>query len=114
MNISNGSAHHATSQPKIPKASKVCGMDAPLSLSELRSRWNDVLDHLESHDRVAWIAYFDARLAEFDGVKLSLDFSDARKFSGGHEYSPTREKLQNSLISSIEATLNLDIQIEEI
>ena len=89
-------------------------MDAPLSLSELRSRWNDVLDHLESHDRVAWIAYFDARLAEFDGAKLSLDFSDSRKFSGGHEYSPTREKLQNSLISSIKASLNLDIQIEEI
>ena len=89
-------------------------MDAPLSLSELRSRWNDVLDHLESHDRVAWIAYFDARLAEFDGAKLSLDFSDSRKFSGGHEYSPTREKLQNSLIASIKATLNLNIQIEEI
>jgi hypothetical protein len=89
-------------------------MDAALSLPELRSRWNDVLDHLESHDRVAWIAYFDARLAEFDGAKLSLDFSDARKFSGGHEYSPTREKLQNSLVASIKATLNLDIQIEEI
>jgi len=89
-------------------------MDAPLSLTELRTRWNDVLDHLESHDRIAWIAYFDARLAEFDGAKLSLDFSDARKFSGGHEYSPTREKLQNSLIASIKATLNLDIQIEEI
>jgi hypothetical protein len=89
-------------------------MDAPLSLPELRGSWNDVLDHLESHDRVAWIAYFDARLAEFDGAKLSLDFSDARKFSGGHEYSPTREKLQNSLIASIKATLNLDIQIEEI
>ncbi len=89
-------------------------MDAPLSLSELRGRWNDVLDHLESHDRVAWIAYFDARLAEFDGSILSLDFSDARKFSGGHEYSPTREKLQNSLVASIKATLKLDLQIEEI
>ena len=89
-------------------------MDAPLSLPELSTRWNDVLDHLESHDRVAWIAYFDARLAEFDGSKLSLDFSDARKFSGGHEYSPTREKLQNSLIASIKSTLNLDLQIEEI
>jgi hypothetical protein len=89
-------------------------MDAPFSLPELRTRWNDVLDHLESHDRVAWIAYFDARLAEFDGSKLSLDFSDARKFSGGHEYSPTREKLQNSLIASIKAILNLDLQIEEI
>ena len=89
-------------------------MDAPLSLPELRSRWNDVLDDLESHDRGAWLAYFDARLANFDGAKLSLDFSDARKFSGGHEYSPTREKLQNSLIASIKSTLNLDIQIEEI
>ena len=89
-------------------------MDAPLSLPELRSLWNDVLDDLESHDRVAWLAYFDARLADFDGAKLSLDFSDARKFSGGHEYSPTREKLQKSLIASIKSTLNLDIQIEEI
>ena len=89
-------------------------MDAPLSLPELRSRWNDVLDHLESQDRVAWIAYFDARLADFDGVKLSLDFSDARKFSGGHEYSPTREKLQNALISSIKFILDIEVKIEEI
>ena len=89
-------------------------MDAPLSLPELRSRWNDVLDHLESHDRVAWIAYFDARLADFDGVKLSLDFSDARKFSGGHEYSPNRVKLQNSLISSIKSILDIEVKIEEI
>ena len=89
-------------------------MDAPLSLPELRSRWNDVLDHLESHDRVAWIAYFDARLADFDGEKLSLDFSDARKFSGGHEYSPTREKLQNALISSIKFILDIEVKIEEI
>ena len=89
-------------------------MDAPLSLPELRSRWNDVLDDLESHDRIAWIAYFDARLADFDGAKLSLDFSDARNFSGGHEYSPTREKLQNSLSASIKSTLSLDVQIEEL
>ena len=89
-------------------------MAAHLTLPQLRNRWNDVLDHLESQDRVAWIAYFDARLAAFDGVKLSLDFSDARKFSGGHEYSPTREKLQNSLISSIKFILDIDVKIEEI
>jgi hypothetical protein len=88
-------------------------MDAPLSLPDLRKRWNEVLDHLESQDRIAWIAYFDARLAEFDGSKLLLDFSDARKFSGGHEYSPTREKLENSLISSIKFVLDLDVKIEE-
>ena len=89
-------------------------MDAPLSLAQLRSRWNEVLDDLESHDRIAWIAYFDARLADFDGVRLSLDFSDARKLSGGHEYSPTREKLQNSLITSIKSILDLEVKIEEI
>lgn len=88
-------------------------MDAPLSLPDLRKRWNEVLDHLESQDRIAWIAYFDARLAEFDGSKLLLDFSDARKFSGGHEYSPTREKLEKSLISSIKFILGLDVKIEE-
>jgi hypothetical protein len=88
-------------------------MDAPLSLPDLRKRWNEVLDHLESQDRIAWIAYFDARLAEFDGSKLLLDFSDARKFSGGHEYSPTREKLEKSLISSIKFVLDLDVKIEE-
>jgi|UniRef100_UPI00404B8B5B hypothetical protein len=88
-------------------------MDAPLSLPDLRKRWNEVLDHLESQDRIAWIAYFDARLAEFDGSNLLLDFSDARKFSGGHEYSPTREKLEKSLISSIKFVLGLDVEIEE-
>ena len=75
---------------------------------------NEVLDHLERQDRIAWIAYFDARLAGFDGEKLSLDFSDSRKFSGGHEYSPTREKLQNALIASIKSVLDLEIMIEEI
>ena len=114
MNISNGSAHRATSPDWFSQPSKVCAMDAQLSLAEVRLRWNDVLDHLESHDRIAWIAYFDARLAELNGRVLSLDFSDARKFSGGHEHSPTRNKLQGSLISSIKAILDTELTIEEI
>ena len=89
-------------------------MDAQLTLAELRKSWNDVLDHRESQDRVAWIAYFDARLADLDGQKLSLDFSDARKFSGGHEYSPTREKLENSLLASIKEVLKIELTIIEI
>jgi hypothetical protein len=89
-------------------------MSAPLTLIEIRGRWNDVLDHLESHDRVAWIAYFDARLAEFDGQALSLDFRDARKFAGGHEYSPTREKLESALISSIAQVLSINVKIIEL
>lgn len=88
-------------------------MSTSLSLAELRGRWNEVLDHLESHDRIAWIAYFDARLAEFDGTTLKLDFSDARKFSGGHEYSPARVNLEDSLKSSIQAVLDIAIEIKE-
>ena len=89
-------------------------MSTPLTLPEIRGRWNDVLDHLESNDRIAWIAYFDARLAQFDGHTLILDFSDARKFPGGHEYSPTREKLQNSLKSSIAHILSINVEIDEL
>ena len=89
-------------------------MSPSLTLVELRARWNEVLDHIESHDRIAWIAYFDARLAEFDGTTLKLDFSDARKFSGGHEYSPTRVKLENSLKTSIQSILFITIEIEEL
>jgi hypothetical protein len=89
-------------------------MSAPQTLIELRGRWNDVLDHLEKRDRIAWIAYFDARLAEFDGQVLTLDFSDARKLAGGHEYSPTREKLENALKSSISNVLSIDVTIVEL
>jgi hypothetical protein len=89
-------------------------MSAPLTLIELRGRWNDVLDHLEKRDRIAWIAYFDARLAEFDGQVLTLDFSDARKLAGGHEYSPTREKLESALKSSISNVLSIDVTIVEL
>ncbi len=89
-------------------------MSTSLTLAQLRAQWNDVLDHLESQDRIAWIAYFDARLAEFDGTTLKLDFSDARKFSGGHEYSPARIKLENSLKASIQTVLEITIEIEEL
>jgi hypothetical protein len=89
-------------------------MSAPLTLIELRGRWNDVLDHLEKRDRIAWIAYFDARLAEFDGQVLTLDFSDARKLAGGHEYSPTREKLESALKSSISNVLSIEVTIVEL
>ena len=89
-------------------------MSTYLSLPELRAQWNQVLDHLESQDRIAWIAYFDARLAEFDGQTLTLDFSDARKLAGGHEYSPARIKLENSLKASVLEVLGITIDIQEL
>ena len=41
-------------------------MPAELTLVDIRTRWNEVLDLVESRDRVVWIAYFDARLDSFE------------------------------------------------
>ena len=82
-----------------------------MDLVELRKQWNSVLDQLESIDRIAWISFFDARLAEFDGHTLHLDFSDSRKFGSAHEYSEIRDLQVATLKSVINQVLGIDIEI---
>lgn len=84
-----------------------------MEIEQIRSRWNDVLDDLESHNRVAWIAYFDARLISFQDGVITLDFSDTRKFATSHEYSETRPNLKAALIASIDQVLGLKVEIRE-
>ncbi len=84
-----------------------------MEIEQIRSRWNDVLDNLESHNRVAWIAYFDARLISFQDGVITLDFSDSRKFATSHEYSETRPNLKAALIASIDQVLGLTVEIRE-
>jgi hypothetical protein len=84
-----------------------------MEIEQIRSRWNDVLDDLESHNRVAWIAYFDARLISFKDGVITLDFSDSRKFATSHEYSETRPNLKAALIASIDQVLGLKVEIRE-
>ncbi|MFM2137215.1 MAG: hypothetical protein RJA84_343 [Actinomycetota bacterium] len=84
-----------------------------MELEHIRNRWNDVLDTLESHNRIAWIAYFDARLISFSDGVLTLDFSDSRKFATSHEYSETRPNLKAALVSSIQEVLGLTVEIKE-
>ncbi len=84
-----------------------------MELGQIRNRWNDVLDSLESRNRIAWIAYFDARLTSFNDGVLTLDFSDSRKFATSHEYSETRPNLKAALIASIEEVLGLTVEIKE-
>ena len=84
-----------------------------MELEQIRNRWNDVLDSLESRNRIAWIAYFDARLTSFSDGVLTLDFSDSRKFATSHEYSETRPNLKAALIASIEEVLGLTVEIKE-
>ncbi len=84
-----------------------------MEIEQIRTRWNDVLDNLESHNRIAWIAYFDARLISYKDGILTLDFSDSRKFATSHEYSETRPNLKTALISSIDQVLGITVEIQE-
>ena len=63
----------------------------------------------KSEDVKNWFLNYYASLSDF-----SLDFRDARKFAGGHEYSPTREKLESALISSIAQVLSINVKIVEL
>jgi hypothetical protein len=84
-----------------------------MELQEIRNRWNEVLDAVLEVDRVSWLAFFDARLADFDGKVLTLDFSDARKLSSSHEFSQTRLKQQQILTQAIKSLLAIDVEISE-
>lgn len=84
-----------------------------MELELIRAQWNQVLDALESENRVAWIAYFDARLSTYENGILTLDFSDSRKFATSHEYSETRPNLKFALIGAIKSTIGLDVEIIE-
>ena len=85
-----------------------------INLGVLRTRWNEVLDLLESRDRIAWLVFFDARLASFEKNVLILDFSDARKFASSHEYQAVRPKHKEVLASAIKEVFGLDVAIEEL
>jgi hypothetical protein len=62
-----------------------------LDLSTLKNRWNEVLDLLEQENRIAWLAFFDARLVSLDNNNLKLSFVDAEKLSGAHDYAYVRK-----------------------
>jgi hypothetical protein len=85
-----------------------------IDLASLRSRWNEVLDLLESRDRIAWLVFFDARLASCEKNVLTLDFSDARKFASSHEYEEVRPKHKESLSTAIKEIFAADISIVEL
>lgn len=71
-----------------------------MDLIELKRRWNEVLDELEASDRIAWLAFFDARLASLEDGVLTLDFSDATKFKDGHDLKKTLPASSHASLSS--------------
>ena len=84
-----------------------------MELLELKGRWNEVLDELEATDRIAWLVFFDARLADLDDDVLTLDFSDATKFQDGHDLKSTvSENIHKALIVAIEKVTGLTLSLE--
>jgi hypothetical protein len=84
-----------------------------MNLLELKGRWNEVLDELEATERVAWLVFFDARLANFENDVLTLDFSDASKFKDGHDLKSTvSENIHKALLTAIEKVTGLIVTLE--
>ncbi len=90
-------------------------MNSITTFAQIKTRWNEVLDQLERIDRVAWLAYFDGRLVSFEAGRLALDFSDANKFSGGHDYAKVRhERFRGSLEKVLLDTFGEAISVVEL
>jgi len=83
-----------------------------MQLSELKNFWNQVLDELEATNRIAWLAFFDARLASLEGGVLTLDFSDATKFQEGHDLKKSLpEKSHSALTDAIKKIVGIEVAL---
>lgn len=72
-----------------------------MTLEDLKSQWNAVLDNLETTNRIAWIAMFDARLVSLRDDVLKLDFADSQKMPNAHESFSLNDKFLVALAESI-------------
>ena len=85
-----------------------------MDLIELKSQWNQVLDLLLEQDRIAWLAYFDARLVSLDSGKLLVNFADSEKFCGDHNYKSVRKPEHTAkLVSAILKVTGINIEVVE-
>ena len=83
-----------------------------LDLPTLKNRWNEVLDLLERENRIAWLAFFDARLVSLDNNNLKLSFVDAEKLSGAHDYSYVRKDSHRAALeAAIKSTFGISVAI---
>ncbi len=86
-----------------------------IDLQELKSRWTEVLDLLERSNRIAWLAYFDGRLSELSEGRLTLDFRDAAKLAGDHDYTYVRkDEHRKALEQAIKEVTGERIDVVEI
>ena len=68
-----------------------------MELLEFKRVWNDVLDELEATNRIAWLAFFDARL-------VSLENHDLKSVSSENSHVALIAAIKK--ITGIEVTLS--------
>lgn len=89
-------------------------MPDAISITEIKAAWNQILDRVESGNRIAWLAYFDARLVSLDGSVLTLDFSDPAKLAGSHDFVKSRNPAHRiELEQAILAVTGSSIMVKE-
>jgi hypothetical protein len=86
-----------------------------LTLDQLKAVWNEILDLLLEADRIAWLAFFDARLVSLAPGALTLNFSDVTKLSGDHNFSIARNPKHIALLKeAIKKVTQLNVEIVEL
>jgi hypothetical protein len=85
-----------------------------MDLAQLKIKWNEVLDQLLEQDRIAWLAFFDARLVAYEDDQLTLDFADSQKFANPHDFKKVRNPSHTqALIEAIKSVLGISPTIIE-
>lgn len=85
-----------------------------MEIAELKSHWTEILDLLERRNRIAWLAYFDGRLSALTDGVLTLDFRDAGKLAGDHDYTHVRKAEHRlALEAAIKEVTGVDIEVKE-
>jgi len=83
-------------------------------LTSLKSRWNEVLDALLADNRIAWLAFFDARLVSLENSVLTLAWQDSEKFGGQHDFQSVRKPEHVALlVECIKSVTGLSLEIHE-
>jgi citrate lyase alpha subunit len=83
-------------------------------IDELKGQWNQVLDFLLEKDRIAWLAFFDARLVSLTENHLVINFMDSQKFGGQHDFTFARNpKHLALLLEAIKSVTGVEVEVSE-
>jgi hypothetical protein len=105
--------------PKLSKigysSAKIEDVDSEL-LQLLKANWNQILDAVLAENRIAWLAFFDARLSAVRSgtpPTLVINFQDSDKFAVNHDFTAQRNQAHiDLLLSAINTVTGISAKLE--